>query len=117
MLPKGLTELKTACHKLDNQKLSKEAVTAWNDLLHLMPTSSQMVVRKRISRQLMGEQGVENLQEDLMLLEPVVDELLTLVPDRITNGFKKARLVLGKPIMNEYLVDVASHLKTITGVR
>jgi hypothetical protein len=116
MIPTGLLDLKSACHKLDQEKMSKEGVQAWYELSKLMPATAAVVVRKRISGQLANEQGMQKHAEELMLFEPFADELLTLSPDRITEGFKEARKTLGKPIMDEYIGDVAAHLKAISGV-
>ena len=116
-MPQGLENLRNAFSKLDNKQMSNEGVHAWYELAALMPHESALVVRKRIRDQLAGEQGIQvDTETETPTFEPLIKELLTTSPERITDGFKSARKIIGKEIMDEYIRDVASHLKNISGV-
>jgi hypothetical protein len=117
MAPRGLVDLKTACRKLDTHEMSKQGIQAWYELSKMMPPSTAVVVQKRIRDQLAKEQGISVENQDVMpMLEPLIDELMKETPEEVTEGYKTAKSVIGKPIMIEYIGDLATHLKGISGV-
>lgn len=116
-MSRGLKELQIACRKLDTHRMSDEGIEAWYDLSKLMPNPARIVVQKRIRDQLAQEQGIPTENDEVMpTFEPFIEELMKESPETVTDGFKNARKVIGETIMNEYIKDVAEHLKKISGV-